>query len=97
MEQKLPCLECALFTLQPFTYFNAACKLSRTWIKLGQQLRITAIRLTSTSIFASAISCSLPPPLAIFCDSLSCDLTASSLKSSKGNPSTALMLNCEFG
>ena len=52
---------------------------------------------TSSSILASAMSCSLPLPLAIFWASLICDLTASSLKSSNGNPSTALMLSCEFG
>ena len=56
----------------------------------------TQIR-TSSSIFASAISCSLPFPLAIFCASVICDLTASILKSSKGKPSTALMLSSEFG
>jgi hypothetical protein len=53
--------------------------------------------LTSSSIFASAISCSLPLPPETFCASAICDLTASSLKSSNLNPSTALMLRTEFG
>jgi hypothetical protein len=53
--------------------------------------------LTSSSILASAMSCSLPLPLATFCASCICDLTASSLNSSRGNPSTALMLRTEFG
>lgn len=73
---------------------------------------------TSSSILASAMSCSLPLPLAIFCASAIWFLTAyeslsvprppsslncriaertSALKSSSGNPSTALMLSDEFG
>ncbi len=39
---------------------------------------------TSSSIFASAMSCSLPLPLAIFCASEICAFTASALKSSSG-------------
>jgi hypothetical protein len=53
--------------------------------------------LTSSSIFASAMSCSLPFPLATFCASCICELTACSLNSSIGYPSTAFMLRTELG
>lgn len=56
-----------------------------------------APRLTSSSIFASAISCSLPLPFATFCASAIWARTASALKSSRGYASTALMLRAELG
>jgi hypothetical protein len=62
-----------------------------------KEICLVGAKLTSSSIFASAISCSLPLPLAIFCASEICDRTASALKSSRGNPSTAFMLSTEFG
>ena len=55
------------------------------------------VNLTSSSILASAISCSLPDPDDTFCASEICDLTASSLNSSIGNPSVAFMLSTESG
>lgn len=55
-------------------YLRAACKLSKTYA-IGYQKNVVQwkvsdqLQLTSSSIFASAISCSLPLPLAIFCAS----------------------------
>lgn len=54
--------------IKPPLYFREACRVSRT----------------SSSIFASAMSCSLPLPLATFCASASWLRTASALKSSRG-------------
>lgn len=64
-----------------YSYFRAACSVSST----------------SSAILASAMSCSLPPPLATFCSSAIWFRTASALKSSSGKPSTALMERREPG
>ena len=89
---------CKGYVQSRYLYFIDACRLSRTCSHVSTKVSLTLLQqLTSSSIFASAMSCSLPLPLAIFCASLICDLTASSLKSSNGKPSTAFMLSTEFG
>lgn len=65
-------------------YFRTDCKLSRTCKLLvsNSSCKSGLCDLTSSSIFASAMSCSLPLPLATFCASEIWALTASALKSS---------------
>lgn len=73
--------------------------LAMTFLQNKKPSRAAGCRanLTSSSIFASAMSCSLPLPLAIFCASDIWELTASTLNSSRGYPSTAFMLRVESG
>jgi hypothetical protein len=59
-----------------YTHFNAACRLSRTYRYQHVASKYSGFPLTSSSILASAISASLPLPLAIFWASAIWFLTA---------------------